>query len=251
MLKLLAHGGVKLGFIDHHVLEPFTERLGRPHRKMRDMAPDIHVNGFPRVRVGFQKTDGPIDHRRITTALGPVFCIPTFITINNINTISAILCFRPDVPFAKMPSAVSILIEQLRDGHPIPKTVIRHVLGKGRGKLAGHHTRAARATGHTCDIGLGKPGSLFGQLIQCWCLRIRMTIATEITVAQVISENENDVGLLCRVCTHDKEAHKNEGNFPNHAAAALSAFRMSALVFSDPSIGSMPPPSNSIEMTPE
>ena len=117
--------------------------------------------------------------------------------------------------------------------------------------LAGHQSGAARTTRHARHVRLCEPRAFLGQPIQSRRLRIRMPIATEIAVTQVISENENDVGFLRRICMRGKEARQNECDIPNHAAAALRAFLISALVFSEPSIGSMPPPSNSIEMTPE
>ena len=46
-------------------------------------------------------------------------------------------------------------------------------------------------------------------------------------------------------------AGQDENDISGHAAAALSAFLINALVFREPSTGSMPCPSNSMEMTPE
>ena len=61
---------------------------------------------------------------------------------------------------------------------------------------ARHRSRAARATGNAGDVGLRETGAFLRELIEHGCLRIRMAVATQIAVAEVVGKDEDDVRLL-------------------------------------------------------
>ena len=107
MLKLLAHGVIKLRFIHHHVLKLVTKRLGRLDREMGDMPPYIHVEGFTFFRIRFEKFNRRINDICITPTRGTILCI-ALVTINDINTVCAILSLWPNMPFTKMTGAIPV-----------------------------------------------------------------------------------------------------------------------------------------------
>jgi hypothetical protein len=67
-----------------------------------------------------------------------------------------------------------------------------------------------------------------------------ISITGQVRPTQVISKNKDKIGPLGRLYTRGNKADQDEGPASDHAAAALSAFWMSALVFNEPSIGSTP-----------
>ncbi len=82
-------------------------------------------------------------------------------------------------------------------------------------------------------------------------LEITTALAGKIHPTQVVDQDQHNVQRLGRLHVQGDEKSQDENDISDHAAAALSAFSINALVLREPSIGSMPCPSNSIEMTPE
>ena len=99
---------------------------------------------------------------RVSATGGLVVLFRGPIVVNHINAIRARLGIRPDVPFAKMPSAIAVALEQLGDGHRVPKAVVGHIFRKTSRMATGHRPGSARATGHTRNIRLRIARALLG-----------------------------------------------------------------------------------------
>ena len=73
----------------------------------------------------------------------------------------------------------------------------------------GHEAYSAGLTGHSRGVEPGEPRTTLGEAVDIRRLRIGVTVATEIAVAQVVGENENDVWLVCRLCQDTTGAKYN------------------------------------------
>lgn len=71
-------------------------------------------------------------------------------------------------------------------------------------KPPGHETRSARYAGDSRDILLLKTDSFRCGFIQGWSLGIRVSVTGEVSVPQVVSKEQNDVGQLdvFGICGH-------------------------------------------------
>ena len=247
--KLRFHLGPKLRFIHLHLGKPLRIGRQRLHWKVRDVAPDVQIKRLLFSGGLFEKCNRAIHQMRVSATGGLVVLFRGPIVINHINAIRTWLGIRPDVPFSKMPRAIAVALEQLGDGHRVTKAVVGHVFRKPSRMSTGHRPGSARTTGHTRDIRLCIARSLLGKLTQRRRLGIGMAIAAQIAIAEIISKDKDDVRFVVR---HQAAyTSKYEPNRFPHFAAAFRAFWISALVLSEPSIGSTSCPSNSMVITPE
>src|SRR5262249_49444661 len=65
-----------------------------------------------------------------------------------------------------------------------------------RREFACHETGAAGAAGHAGDVEIAKCRAFFGELVEGGCLGIRVSIASQISEAQVVGKDEDDVRLF-------------------------------------------------------
>lgn len=103
----------------------------------------------------------------------------------------------------------------------------------GNGDLGGAHVDAAvagdevvnagavgAATGHEADAGggadggggveIGEANAVFGHGIQVGCFDVRVAVALEVSVAEVVGEDDDDVGLFSRVLCQEGEGEESE-----------------------------------------
>ena len=247
--KLRFHLRSELRFIHLHLGKP--PRIGRQrlHGKMRDVAPDVQIKWLLFSGGLFEKRNRAIHQMRVPATGGLVVLFRGPVVINHINAIRARLGIRPDVPFSKMPRAITVALEQLGDGHRVAKAVVGHIFRKPSRMTTGHRPGSTRATGHARDIRLCVARSLLGKLIQRRRLGIGMAVAAQIAIAKIISKDKDNVRFVVR--QQAAYTNQSEPNHPPHFAAAFRAFWIRALVLSEPSIGSTSCPSNSMVITPE
>ena len=76
------------------------------------------------------------------------------------------------------------------------------------GMLSGHERRPGRGTHRTAGICLCEAHSLAGHVVQMGCLNIRLAVATQVTVAHVITHDVDDVrtGFLLSMCAKRQTA---------------------------------------------
>ena len=79
----------------------------------------------------------------------------------------------------------------------------------------GHEAYSAGLTGHSRGVEPGEPRTVFGETVDMGRFRIGMAVATEVAVAKVISEDENDVGLIlarCGLCRLNGQASQDDNS---------------------------------------
>ena len=85
-------------------------------------------------------------------------------------------------------------------GANVTEPEVGRVFRKPSGKQSRHQSGATRITRHPRHIKLRESRSFRRQLVQCGSLRVRMSVASEVAVSEVIREEEHNVGWL-RVAT--------------------------------------------------
>ncbi len=111
------------------------------------------------------------------------------------------------VPLAKHSSTISCLLKLTRQGGQIWVQEVSHASlavallgGKvsvqtvAGGKTPRHESRATRRTYGTRYVKLREQGTLPGQSIQIGCVERPIAVAAQIPPAQIIGQNEDDVG---------------------------------------------------------
>ena len=104
-----------------------------------------------------------------------------------------------------MAGGIPVLFKQLCDSRTTVKAEVAHPALEAARMSTGHETYSAGLTGHSRGVEPGEPRTAFGEAVDIGRFRIGMVVATEVAVAKVISEDENDVGLfLCvgKGCRH-------------------------------------------------
>ena len=102
------------------------------------------------------------------------------------------------MPLPEMPGGIVVVVEQFGNGRPSIEAEVADPSFKTSGMPACHESDATRLTSHTRCIIAGEPGPFFCQAVDMGRFRIRVTVASEVAVAQVIGKNENDVRLFLR-----------------------------------------------------
>jgi hypothetical protein len=135
----------------------------------------------------------------------------------------------PEVPFADHPGRAASALEQLGERDFALRQVQRIRLWRVRGRIerqaaaeriaARHQRRASRrAEGHR-RIEVRELRSFRRHAVEVRSLEFRMAVAREVTIAEVIGEDEDDVrlrrggGLAAKQC---QERHEGEGSFHRH-----------------------------------
>ena len=203
-IKLIGlHVGTKEGFFDFQLFESLGKYGVRRHSEVRNVGPDVHEEGP--VLVPFDKVNGCIKGIIITT-FGPIFqAIENFDLINTV-VVGRLCDFRyfftsdsgTDVPFPKMTCGIPVFIEQFGNGCPTIKTEISDPSFKTSGMPACHESDATWLAGYAGGVVACETRALFCQAVDMGRFRIRVTVASEVAVAQVIGKNENDVRLFLR-----------------------------------------------------
>ena len=160
------------------------------------------------------EVDGGVERIVVTPLRAVLQTAENFHFINAIVGLRRILfrCSRPadsgaDVPLAEMPGGVSVVAEQLRDCRATIKTEVTDSSLEAARMPASHEACSA---GLACDsrgVEPVEPRPALGEAVDIGRFRIRMAVATEITVAKIIGEDENDVRFFLSVsegCRHQK-----------------------------------------------
>ena len=92
-----------------------------------------------------------------------------------------------------MPGGISVVPEQFRDCRAIPKAEVADPALEAARMPTGHEAHSAGLTGHSRGVEPGEPRAVFGETVDIGRFRIGMAVATEVAVAKVVSEDENDV----------------------------------------------------------
>ncbi len=104
----------------------------------------------------------------------------------------------PERPLAHSPGAVARLLQHLRDGEVVrsqPDVVGEVVPDAVVAVVHPRHEAAARGgTDGRARVGLGEPQALGGQPIEVRRLDLLLPVGAEITVAEVVGQDEDDVG---------------------------------------------------------
>lgn len=73
------------------------------------------------------------------------------------------------------------------------------------GELARHHRNSAWRTDRAVDGEVGEVDSLFGHTVNVGRLAESTAVATQVSVAPIIGEDENDIWLVRSVCADLRE----------------------------------------------
>ena len=103
------------------------------------------------------------------------------------------------MPLPEMPSGISVIPEQFRDCRAIPKAEVADAAFEAARMPTGHEACSAGLTGHSRGVEPGEPRTAFCEAVDIGRFRIGMAVATEVAVAKVISEDENDAGFLLSI----------------------------------------------------
>ncbi len=119
-----------------------------------------------------------------------------FIVINadRIDAVRAVFFIRADVPFAKVTGAIAGLMQQISNRRALSEATVSRIFTKRRRELARHQTGAGRAASNAGRIELRKPSAFAGQPVDIWRASVGMTVAAQISVAQIVHQDQHDVG---------------------------------------------------------
>ena len=92
-----------------------------------------------------------------------------------------------------MAGGIAVLVKEFCNRWATIKTIVADSAFKAAWMSAGHKPNPTWLTGHSGCIEPGKLCAVFGETVDIRRLRVRMAVASEIAVAEVISEDKNDI----------------------------------------------------------
>ena len=160
---------------------------------MRNVGPHIDIERP--VLVAFDEVNGSLERVVVTPLTAVLQGLENLDLINAIVRCGRVLfrCMWPsgsgaDVPLPEMPGGISVVSEQFRDCRAIPKAEVADPALEAARMPTGHEAYSAGLTGHSRGVEPGEPRTTLGEAVDIRRLRIGVTVATEIAVAQVVRE---------------------------------------------------------------
>ncbi len=202
---------------------------------MRNVSPHIDIERP--VLMAFDEVNGSLERVVVTPLSAVLHGLEDLDLINAIAKLGWILLrrMRPcgsgtDVPLPKMPGGIPVVPEQFRDRLAIPETEIADPAREAAGMPAGHEARPAGLTGHSRGVEPGEPHTPLGKAVDVRRLRIGVTVATEVAVAQVVGEDENDVGrpVRVRLRRHQRQESRAAGKHEAGKVSLQAGFQAAA-----------------------
>ena len=113
------------------------------------------------------------------------------------------------MPLPEMAGGIPVFIEQLGYGRSTIKSEVTDSTLITARMPTGHKTDPAGLAGHASRIVPGEPRAAFGKAVDMGRFRIRVTVAREVTVTQIVGKDENDVRFF--ICSgKSKGEHERE-----------------------------------------
>ena len=187
-LRLLVGVGEIAG-LEGQVLELRGERGRRVHWVVGAAEPHVHEEGA--VLAGADEPDGLVGDLGVAAADVLVVAAEDF---DLVEPVGPRLVLRAEVPFAEVPGGVAAALQQVADGERPAETEPRRVLGEAGREAPGHEAGAARAAGGPGDVEPAEEGAVGGEAVDLRRLGVGMAGAAEIPVAEVVGQQEHDVG---------------------------------------------------------
>ena len=106
-----------------------------------------------------------------------------------------------------MAGGIAVFVEEFCNRWTTIETIVADSAFKAAWMSAGHKPNPTWLTGHSCCIEPGKPCAVFGEAIDIRRLRIRMAVASEVTITEVIGKDENDIRFFLGL---SKRCHQHE-----------------------------------------
>ena len=157
------------------------------------MAPDVQIEGLILVVLDklqrILKDNGILPHR---IEMGPR-SNPN--VLNSVFTLVWIV-FTAQVPLPHVACGISVLVEQIGERSGVLQPEIIHVIRVAGRMTARHKTGSARIARGAGDIESNVSGSFRGQPIYVGSAGVRVVVASEITKAHVLRQNDDEVGPL-------------------------------------------------------
>ena len=100
-----------------------------------------------------------------------------------------------DVPLAEMAGGIAVLLKQFGDCRTTVKAEVANSAFEAAWMPTSHEAHPTRLTGHSGGVEPVEPRAALGEAVNIGCFRIGMAVATKVTVAKVVSEDENNVRL--------------------------------------------------------
>ena len=204
--------------------------FGGTECRVRNQAPDVQVER-PRA-VLLDETDAFVDDKlagpgaEIWIAFVPARAIGVdrAVVVEAVGFGTGRPLAAAEVPFSEVRRGVARLLQNAREGGHGGVEPVRHSPGLvhfgrrevavdlvPRRKMTGRERRAAGRTDRIVHVELREEGSLAGQSIQVGSLDVAMAVAAEIAPAQVVGENENNVGRAAPLGLEAEGAHGGRG----------------------------------------
>ena len=111
---------------------------------------------------------------------------------------------HPDMPFAEESGGVALLLQHGREGQPVlfdqagpPDTGENPTVIQAKCHTPGHDAIAGRRTDRGGAVCVGEEKALAGELVEMrgWDLALRV-VAADVSIPEIVGEDEEDVGLL-------------------------------------------------------